>query len=66
MIELPTFAVAVLGFFAIIGFVSVLDWFSPVLGKRRVIMDFETVNNRRHLLMAALVNQAHRDGDPEF
>lgn len=66
MIELPTLAVAVLGFFATIGVASILGWFSPVPGRRRVKMDLATVNSRRHLLMGALVNQSHREGDPEF
>jgi hypothetical protein len=66
MIELPTFAVVVLGFFATIGLASILGWFSPLPIRRRIKMDMETVNSSRHMLMAALTNQAHREGDPEF
>ncbi len=36
------------------------------LRRRRVILDMAAVNSPSHLRMAALTNQAHRDGDPEF
>lgn len=66
MIELPAFVVVVLGIFATIGLVRVLGRLTPPLGRRRVILDMASVNNHRHLLMAALTNQSHREGDPEF
>lgn len=65
MIELPTFVVAILGFFATIGFIRVLGLLShPVKGGLR--MDLSEVNSKRHMLAAGLTSQAHRNGDPEF
>lgn len=65
MITLPVWAVALLAIFAIIGFFTVLGWCSSPRG-RRVIMDSRAVNDKGHLLMAALTNQSHRHGEPEF
>jgi hypothetical protein len=64
MIELPAVVVAILGIFAIIGFINVVGWFSPAR-RGRIRVD-GTVNSKRHLLVCGLTSQAHRQGDPEF
>ncbi len=64
MIELSPSVVAILGIFAIIGFIDVVGWFS--LPRRTRIRVDGTVNSKRHLLVCGLISQAHRQGDPEF
>ncbi|KKM96392.1 hypothetical protein LCGC14_1178620 [marine sediment metagenome] len=64
MIELSPFVVAILGIFAIIGFIDVVGRFSSPR-RTRIRVD-GTVNSKRHLLACGLISQAHRQGDPEF
>jgi hypothetical protein len=64
MIELPPAVVAILGIFAIIGFINVVGRLSSPR-RTRIRVD-GTVNSKRHLLVCGLTSQAHRQGDPEF
>jgi len=60
MIELPVFAVAILGVLATIGFITTMGRLLSSGNERNTILD-ESVNSKQHLLSHGFTSQSHRD-----
>jgi formate hydrogenlyase subunit 3/multisubunit Na+/H+ antiporter MnhD subunit len=67
MIEIHSYVLVILGFFALVGFSRFAGFVSNLAPTTRTVrMDLKQVNSIPHLLALGFTNLSHRDGPPEF